>query len=93
MKEVKVDFYCRECEASYVSEERLYECPHCNSKDVCNSDFIQCDCGRRVYIPNITNICECGKYYNGFGQELAPPEEWDEDERYSCFGPDCSEDC
>ena len=92
MTEVKVDFYCRECGASYVSEERLYECPHCHSEKTFNESFLICDCGRKVFLEGYTSICECGKYYNGFGQELAPSEEWDEEERYSCFGPDCPED-
>ena len=91
-KKIHFDFYCHECEAQYVNDVPAYECPHCGSEDVSNSDFIICDCGKRLYIPNVTNRCECGRYYNGFGQELAPPEDWEPEDRYSLLGPDCPED-
>lgn len=42
-----------------------------------------CDCGEEVYLTNqYMGACECpgcGKWYNLFGQELTPPEQWEED--------------
>ena len=39
-----------------------------------------CHCGERVYLFNeYMGACQCGKcgqWYNLFGQELLPPEEW-----------------
>ena len=42
-------------------------------------------CGRRVYLGGSgwaaylgTAECECGQWYNAFGQALRPPEEWDD---------------
>lgn len=39
---------------------------------VCNN------CEATVYLTNpIASSCgKCGTYYNGFGNELAPPEQW-----------------
>ncbi len=82
------EFYCRECNHELVSEHRMYECPECGGKDVFNSSFITCGCGERIYLSSHTNECyRCGKLYNIFGEELAPVEEWDEDDYYDCFGP------
>jgi len=88
MKEVMNEFYCRECEHEGITEHRIYECPKCGKGNIFNSSFVTCDCGEKVYLDRNTNPCEeCGKLYNGFGQELAPPEEWDEADRYGTFGP------
>ena len=42
-----------------------------------------CDCGEEVYLYNqYMGACECpgcGKWYNLFGQELLPPDQWGED--------------
>lgn len=87
-KKIGNEFYCRACEHTHITEERVYECPKCGSEDVCNSSFIVCSCGTTVYLDRFTNECpECGKLYNGFGQEFAPPNEWDEEDRYGTFGP------
>lgn len=92
-KQVFVELYCPECEYEVVLDHREYECPRCESMSVFISDFIICDCQERVYLPNVTNVCKrCGRYYNGFGQELLPPDEWDPDDRYSLLGPDCPDD-
>lgn len=93
MKNVMNRFVCLVYLAERVTDGRIYECPECHSENAFDESFLICDCGREVYVDGPTRVCECGKYYNGFGQELAPPEEWDEEERYSCFGPDCLEDC
>lgn len=88
MKKVCNEFYCRDCEHTAITEERVYECPKCGSEDVFNSSFITCDCRTTVYVDRFTNICDgCGKLYNSSGQELAPPDQWDEEDRYACFGP------
>ncbi len=87
-KVVGNEFYCRSCGHEIRTEHREYECPKCGSEDVFNSSFITCDCGTTVYVEGFTNECpECGKLYNGFGQELAPPEQWDDEDRYACYGP------
>ena len=41
-----------------------------------------CECGREVYLYNQylgACECECGRWYNLFGQELNPPQYWEED--------------
>ena len=88
MKKVMVEFYCRACEREEDLEHRQFVCPSCSSKDVFNCSFIVCDCGTKVYLSNpMTNYCSgCDRLYNSFGQELAPPEEWDEDDRYYSAG-------
>lgn len=39
-------------------------------------------CGRRVYLGGYMGMteCECGQWYNVFGQALKPPEDWDKEE-------------
>ena len=81
------ELYCRSCEHEIRTEHREYECPKCGSGDVCNNSFITCDCGTTVYLDRFTNQCDgCGKLYNNFGQELAPPEEWDPEDRVEAMG-------
>ncbi len=36
-------------------------------------------CGRRVYFGGSSTECECGQWYNVFGQEIKPPENWEDD--------------
>ena len=42
-----------------------------------------CKCGERIYLTNqYLGACSCpncGQWYNLFGQELLPPEKWEED--------------
>ena len=41
-----------------------------------------CSCGREVYLWDQyygACECECGKWYNLFGQELLPPDQWELD--------------
>lgn len=52
-----------------ISRDRYGICPYC---------------GRRVYFGSsgwATDMaeCDCGQWYNCFGQALKPPEEWEED--------------
>lgn len=42
-----------------------------------------CECGAEVYLYNQymgACECDCGRWYNLFGQELIPPERWEENE-------------
>lgn len=44
-----------------------------------------CTCGREVYLYDEyygACSCECGRWYNLFGQELLPPESWHDDDAY-----------
>lgn len=45
-------------------------CYHCYEYIICRR------CGRQVSLDGFTNTCECGADYNGFGQLLAPREQW-----------------
>lgn len=41
----------------------------------------RCVCGRTVVLENaMDNDCDCGRIYNGFGQELAPRAQWEEND-------------
>lgn len=45
----------------------------------------KCICGREVVLDGDYNgavMCDCGKWYNLFGQELLPPEYWEDDNEY-----------
>ena len=49
----------------------------------------RCTCGLYVHLDNATtNSCRCGRFYNGYGQELAPPSQWGEEtgERFDGCG-------
>lgn len=86
-KRVRVDFYCHSCKGATVFDCRKYECPQCKSEDVTNTEFLECDCKKLVYLHSHTNFCKCGRLYNLFGQELLPPENWDPEDVYGIFGP------
>ena len=87
-KEIKTEVYCRECEHEFIENERDFsiQCPKCHSRNMHRSRFITCDCGEQLDINHFTNECECGKLYNNFGQELAPVNEWDPEDREACYG-------
>jgi hypothetical protein len=93
MANIKVEISCNDCcyEAvpgpNALSEHNSYECPKCGSRHIQRYPYVECECGDYVYLINHTNQCECGKLYNGFGQELADPSKWDEEDRYGTFGP------
>lgn len=41
---------------------------------------LRCDCRRLVYLNDaMTNQCECGRFYNGSGQQLSHPRHWGEE--------------
>ena len=50
-----------------IDRKRYGICPHC---------------GRKVYLSGCgymgTYECACGQWYNAFGQEVKPPDEWDD---------------
>jgi hypothetical protein len=51
--------------------------------------LLRCDCGAEFELADsMTNHCECGRMYNGAGQELAHPRLWGEEtgERFDDFG-------
>lgn len=88
MKQPSVEIYCRDCEHTTILDHSECECPECGSRDIYKTRVIVCDCGTTVYLGGFTNECDgCGALYNGFGQRLADPSEWDEEDRYACFGP------
>lgn len=42
--------------------------------------MIKCDCGREIELWDVgQNRCECGEFYNGFGQHLCHPRYWGEE--------------
>lgn len=43
-----------------------------------NMKYVHCvDCGKKVLLLyGFSNECNCGREYNGFGQALAPREDW-----------------
>ena len=91
MDDVKVEIYCMDCgyEEVFEDHKRPFECPRCGSPLLHETCMIKCEnCGKDVYLTNHTNECECGAFYNGFGQRLSDPDEWDEEDRYGTFGPE-----
>ena len=91
MADIKVEIYCMSCgyEGVFEDHKRPFECPKCGSSRLHETCIIECeDCGKDVYLNGNTNKCECGAFYNGFGQRLSNPEEWDEEDRYEILGPE-----
>ena len=88
---MKLEMYCNDCGNEWREDEeneRCYECQQCHSESVYRSRYITCDCGMTVYCDQFTNECDgCGALYNAFGQRLASPDQWADDDRYGCFGP------
>lgn len=87
MRTIGLELYCSECckeqrfdDIDSDEAQEAGRCPKCGRK-MYRSRFITCECGTTVYLDNpLTNEClTCGKLYNGFGQELAPREEWGDD--------------
>lgn len=47
---------------------------------------VECSCcGARVDLYDNDNQCKCGSIFNGFGQMLAPREQWGEETGESVF--------
>lgn len=91
MSDIKVEIYCMDCghEEVFEDHKRPFECPKCGSPLLHETCIVECEnCGKDVYLIDNTNECECGALYNGFGQRLSDPDEWDEEDRYGTFGPE-----
>lgn len=57
-------------EETIVGRTRYGICPICGSR-------VYFSCGRWRAADGVTE-CDCGQWYNVFGQALKPPEEWEE---------------
>jgi len=79
MPEVKVECYCGKCDLEFDGSSGDYVCPKCGRWATYKTRSIVCeDCGKEMVLDDpLTNECECGTLYNGFGQRLAPRAEWD----------------
>lgn len=90
MANVTTENHCRNCGWELDTDHRVYECPNCEGHNIWHRDHFTCDCGEEIYLEGRGSVheCEsCGKFYNDFGQELAPVDQWDEEDRYGTFGP------
>ena len=89
-KEIRTLNQCTMCGWELDTDHSVWDCPKCGSRRIEHQDYITCECGEEVCLNRFgsTTECEsCGKFYNSFGQELAPVNEWDEEDRYGTFGP------
>lgn len=84
--EVDFDHMSREAKDNYItclSDDRLTGPEFIvDKRTYINPAVGRCSCGREVvldtdYLGAVR--CECGKWYNLFGQELRDPEYWEED--------------
>ena len=84
------NYWCEDCEHE-VDRASDYEtvCSRCGSHNILKRKYIICpECGDEVNLSSNTNECwECGTLYNAFGQELANPNEWSDEDFYDYFGP------
>ena len=91
-REILVEIICN-CGYEYKGPEQEapnygYECPQCGRTRMSKYRSLICHCGCEVWLNGDPNECEqCGQLYNAFGQTLAPPSQWDEQDRYDTFGP------
>jgi hypothetical protein len=88
---MKYYYYCRECNSEFEIDDPINYplCPNCGSENnMVISKTVICQCGTEIEICAFTNDCPtCGNLYNMCGQELAPVEDWDPDDRYDVCGP------
>lgn len=68
-------------EPEFVKDERTYMHPAVGL----------CSCGAEVILDADAVRCDCGKWYNIFGQELKDPKYWERDDDDYCFMA-CTED-
>ena len=82
------DFSCMSPEAianynTCLTDERLTEGEwEVREHTYMNSAIGKCSCGREVFLEcdyGGAIMCDCGKWYNLFGQELRNPKYWEED--------------
>ena len=70
---------CLEHPEKYIRFNKVVE----SKRTVRNDAFGTCHCGERVELFDMYHgACQCnkcGQWYNLFGQELLPPDEWEED--------------
>lgn len=86
---MKILSYCKACAFEHEGEE-VFECPECGEMTI-RFPVVSCECGEEVICQAFTNICECGRMFNRFGQELAPINEWEPEDVYGTFGPQGSD--
>ena len=92
-KKFYVSMFCGKCGVVYEGPREEapnngYECPKCGNLHIARLEGVVCHCGCIVWLGGFTEECDnCGQLYNGFGQELASPNQWDEEDRYGTFGP------
>jgi hypothetical protein len=73
-------FQCRECGETFESKDRDAKCVKCGNDFLRMRKIIKCDCGESLLLfDSMTNGCNCGREYNGSGQELAPRRFWGEE--------------
>lgn len=69
----------------------ITECPKCNLW-LKSFPYVIC-CEQELVLSSHTNQCaSCGTLYNGFGQTLAPIEEWDSQDAFDLFSPASDDD-
>lgn len=86
---IGIEVYCHDCEQETRYDDEMeaeninygitHHCAHCGSRNIHRSPFITCDCGTTVYLEGDTQCEGCGAIFNGFGQKLKDPSEWEED--------------
>lgn len=82
---VMYENYCDACDTAVVTDIPDHVCPACGEW-MRHFSFITCPhCGERVYVDHFTNFCDCGAMYNAFGQELAPVEQWNPEDRDALY--------
>lgn len=88
--EVDFDHMTREAKDNYItclSDDRLTKPEFKVEKRIYMNPAVgQCVCGREVILDcgyEGAVQCECGKWYNLFGQSLIDPKYWHEDEYYN----------
>ena len=68
---------------SCLTDERLLEPEFTIDKHTFTEPAVgQCICGKEVVLESSymgATQCECGRWYNVFGQELVDPKDWEED--------------
>ena len=65
--------YCIEHPEKYIDEGIVEE-----KWSYMESELVRCSCGEELYLEGDT-VCDCGQWYNGFGQALKDPSFWEED--------------
>lgn len=85
MTEVAIENY-KDCLAHPEKFPYAYNEVHEYRRWIKDSPYGTCHCGERVYLENqYMGACQCpkcGQWYNLFGQDLLPPNEWEEEYAY-----------